>query len=546
MKYFYKLAIVLSYIHTYFMQYRCVRKVVLAENEPECGVKSGDRKGSCDDTIIEVIKLFSFDTLEEEADEQKKSEKECAVGEEEEIESGEACPRRSRSFSRPAYDELEDNKKYKGKYEEEVQLEHVQEKETSSSESPSKDEPEQTPKNTNDPEIHEFRHVLMECSKIPYEINEEVIEGYLKARIHGPEEISQLHNEYPLYLSKGIDFDNIRMPFGVVQENFEQKSETELFEMLHFDDFMNIQLFDFLNTTMIGNLSLARINSLYIQQRIKYLPCYSYLLEYLGKTNTCFNIYRFFNNNMGTYLSEEKSDICNFNDAKIRIIQEKNMKNSNAVERLKEIRKTRHLTNSEREIVGDMIFYQVKNISCVKNILSFFARKRTKIRKDALLISQHFPLPKHYIYRDDILLTSLHYTLSYAIVTLRPLMIKVVEKELIERSEFYFTSALINNLLVVLEFIEHNSQLCQQFFKTYNDLSGFCPRVQSIEDIIITYNYLMMRRQICSIMYNICKLHLKFQYCEYQITNYEDNIFGDYVSLIASLEHTLNDAKNLL
>ncbi|SCO74552.1 conserved Plasmodium protein, unknown function [Plasmodium vivax] len=566
MKYFYKLAIVLVYIHTYFMRNRCVRKVFLAEKEPDSGVKSGDGKGSYDDdddTMTEVIRLLSLQALGQEQEEQKKSEEEGAaggaeekgaaggeeemgaVGGEEEMETGETSPRKRRLSLRQTHFQLKDIKKYKGSSEEE-QTEKVQEKGATSSVSSSKVAPEEKPEKTNDPELDEFRRVLKECDDMNVEIGEEAIEEYIEVGVNTVEKISQVHKDYPLNLAKGIDFENPRMPFGVADKNFDLKSENELRDTLYFDDYMNIPLFEFLNNTMVGNLSLAKVNHLYVKESMKYQACSGSLLEYLGSKNLSFNIDHYFGLNLGTYLSEEQCEICNFEDPKIRAIRERHVENTYVVERLTVINCFRHLNFAERRKLRDIIFYQHKNISHIKKTLSLLAEKRFKIKKDSMLLSQNFSLPKNFIYKDVILLTCLHYVTSYSIVILKPLKIKVVGKGVIQYREFYNTSGMLNHLIALLEFMENNSQLCRKFFDTYKNVGGFYPRLKSTDDIVPIFNYLTVRYQICCIMYNIGKLISKFQYCEDRVTNYEEHLLGDYVKTIFSLERTLNKAKELL
>ncbi|ANQ10337.1 Uncharacterized protein PCOAH_00047540 [Plasmodium coatneyi] len=639
MEYFYKLVIVLAYIHTYLMHSRCVKKVFLAENEPDPGVKSEDGKGPYEeDVLTEVMNLLSFKTLGEEKVEQEKSEEEGAVGgvegrgavggvdelgavggvdelgavggveelgavggveelgavggveelgavggveelgavggveelgavggveelgevggvEElgevggvEDMETGEKSPRKRRLILRKARFQLENIKKYKGTSEEDVQMEEVKEKGTTSSESSSDDapeeKPEEKPEEAGDAALIEFKHVLRVCDYIYFEINDEAIDEYLKTRVYGIERISELHKEYPLNLGKAIDFESLRKPFGVADESLVLINETELHEMLYFDDYMKIPLLDFLNNTTVGKLPLTKVNSLYSQVGIKYLPWNNYLLEYLSPRSISFNIDHFFNNNIGTYLSDEKCEICNFDDTRRMVIGEKNKENNNIVEALREMKNSRELSYGERQRLRYIIFYQLRSLAYVEKKLSFFGEKRNRIKNDLTLLSEYFPLPKKYVYKDVTLLTCLHYVSSYIIVILKPLKGKV-GKNMIEHRELLNTAALVNHLIAVMEFMENNSQLCQKFFEIYRHLRGFYPRLKSSEDIVKMFNYLMIRRQLFCIMYNIGKLLSKLQYCEDQVTNYEDNIFGDYAKLTFSLERTLDKAKEL-
>ncbi|CAA9989787.1 KELT protein [Plasmodium knowlesi strain H] len=572
MEYFYKIVIVLAYIHTYLMQNRCVRKVFLAENEPDSGVKRGDEKGSYDDEIVtRVMNLLSVQTLGKEEEEQEKSEKEDslegveemgavggmeemgavggmeetgAAGWMEEMEVGETSSRKRRLIPRLGYFQLENIKKSKGSSEEEAELEEIQEEAATSSALSSKDAPEEKPEEAKDYEINEFKGVLRECDNINFEINDEGIEEYLKARITGKEKISELNKAYPLNLGKGINFDNPRNPFGEEEEP-EIRNETELREKLYFDSFMEIPLFEFLNNTAVGNLSLEKINSLYVQQGIKYLPCNNFLLEYLGPKNIYFNIEQFFRDNIVTYLSEDKCEICNFDDTKKIVIGQKNEENNKEVERLTEIKRTRELTYAERQKLRYIIFYHLRNMSYVGKRLSCFSEKRIKIKKDIALLLKHFSLPKNYIYKDVSLLACLHYTLSYVILILKPLRVKVIGKNEIDHRELHNTSGLVNYFIALLEFIETNSQLCQKFFKTYENTGGFYPRLKSSEDIVEIFNYLMIKRQLYSIIYNIGKFLSKFKYCEEQVAYYEEHIVGEYVKLTFSLGRTLNKAREL-
>ncbi|GAB68222.1 hypothetical protein PCYB_127870 [Plasmodium cynomolgi strain B] len=484
MKHFYKLAIVLAYIHTYFMRNRCVRKVFLAENEPDSGVKSGDGKGSYDDDVLmeEVINLLSLHALGQEEEEQKnpkkRNRKNPKKGNKKNLKRRNRKNPKKRNRKNPkkrnrknpkkrvqlkgrmkwrlSYRQthflLEDIKKCKRSSEEEVQ-----EKGTTSSASSSKDAPEEKPEKLDDLQLDEFRHVLKECDDIFFEIDDEKIEEYLKAGIHSKEKISELNNEYPLNLSKGINFDNPRAPFGVVEKNFEKKSENEIRATLYFDDFLSTPLYEFLNNTMVGELSLAKVNFFYVKERIKYQPCNNFLLNYLGTKNKPLNIDSFLCLNIGTYLSQDKCEICNFCDTRIRAIREKNVENDYTLERLKQTSVSRHLNYSERKKLREIVFHQLQNISYLRKALSFFAEKRNKIKKDAALLSQNFSLPKNYLYKDVILLTCLHYVISYAIVILKPLKIKVDGKIMIGYREFYFVSGLLNQLIFLLEFMEHNS-----------------------------------------------------------------------------------------
>ncbi|EUD69560.1 hypothetical protein C922_00424 [Plasmodium inui San Antonio 1] len=232
-------------------------------------------------------------------------------------------------------------------------------------------------KKTYDHDLDEFRHVLKKCDDIFFEIYDKPLEEYVKAGMHNIGEISQLHKEYLLKLAKGIDFENASKPFGVAKKNFEMKSENELRGTLYFHDLMNIPLFEFLNNTTVGNLSLAK-ELIFLRKNVK------------------FEILRI---------------------QKTRAIREKNMENRYVVERLKQINATRHLNYAEGKKIIDIIIYQLRNM-------------------------------------------------SYAIVILKPLKIIVLRKDVIEYREFYIASGLLNRLIALLEFIEYNSQLCHEYFKT--------------------------------------------------------------------------------
>ncbi|GAW82721.1 hypothetical protein, conserved [Plasmodium gonderi] len=616
MKNFYNLSIVLLYIHIYFIRNKYVKKVFLAEKQPDSDSKSYYEKDDNDDDNLDAaINLLSLKYTEHKSEEVGavveqeelgavveqeelgafgdgeelgvaggpeevgvvwEEEELGAFGEAEELgafggaeevgelgvleEMGEVegsketefyiqNNRRKRLYARKTQFDVIETKNDKETEEEaktKDQKDELPENETSPSEPLSKDIPEKEQENVCNPDLEEFRSVLQELQEKDTELDIETIEEYLSVGVNKIREISELHKEYPLYLGKKIDFVNIRKPFGIEEENTGDKSEYELQERLYFDDFCYMPLFEFLNNTKIENLSLTTVYSLYNREGINHFPCSNSLLKYLSLKNPEFDIENFLRVNVDLYLSQEKCEVCNFDDPKFRLIKEKNVENKFVIKELVVAHSTRSLTYDEKRIIKSIIFHQIKHISHIKSALTSFAEKIKKIKSDSRILFDYFPVHRNFLYKDDILCTCLHYITCYSMVLLKPLYDKAARGQSISYREFYIVSVKINYIFAQLEFVQHNSHLYQVFCNIYKNMNPFYPRLKTVDDITPIFNYLTVRRQLFCILFNISKFFSKMISCEQIATHYELDIHPKLLKLLFSVECTHNNAKQLL
>ncbi|SBS89438.1 conserved Plasmodium protein, unknown function [Plasmodium ovale] len=372
------------------------------------------------------------------------------------------------------------------------------------------------------------------------------IEEILGAGISGEENVSKLHEEYPVNQSKKIDFKNLRSPFGAEMEGLKNMNEDQLNDTLFFDDFFVCSLNDFLKETIVGKFSLADVNSFYNEGSIKLIPCNADILRYLSSKFSQFNIENFLSKNMRIYLERNDDSICRFENTKIPLIQQHTMKDLTFLENLKINKKSRNVTYGEQQELRQVIYNGNRNSSYMIRKLSLYEKRIEQIEYDLGLLLQNFPINMKYLPREVVIITCIHYTLSYSVELVKPLQSKVMSKDIIKYKNFYYVSSCLNVLINNLEILEFNSQSYNLFTKIYPIFDRHYPRLYSFQDITSVFSFLVVKLHFIVVIFNIVKLFSKLDMCNVDIAYYRENILAAYNKIITDAQTSLRDAQDLI
>ncbi|SBT78561.1 conserved Plasmodium protein, unknown function [Plasmodium ovale] len=377
-------------------------------------------------------------------------------------------------------------------------------------------------------------------------ISVSLIQKYLEAGINGEERISKLHNEYPLNRCKRIDFKNLRKPFGTEMEGLKNMNEDQLNDTLFFDDFFVCSLNSFLKDTKVGNFPLAEVYAFYREGYIRFIPCNIELLDYLSSQFPNFDINYFLYRNMGIYLGRCHNYFWTFWHKRVPLIQKSTRRNKITIEQLKMERTYRNLTLEEMKALRKVFNNEKKHISGLRKLLKKFEKRIEKMNKDLRMLLQFFPVNMNYLYREERIITCIHYILTFCIKLIKPLYDKAQKNVLIEYNMFSNSSSSLNELLNLVEMLEFNSEIHNIFCTLYPQFDKYYPRLKSSDEIIAIYNYLLVKLQSVVVIFDINKFLLALHMSRNLIRRYRNNAFFSYISILSEAEDVFGEAKKLL
>ncbi|SBT78556.1 hypothetical protein POWCR01_120072000 [Plasmodium ovale] len=557
MCYLYKLAIlVLLYAHTCWKIEKCVKKTNLAEKEPSRELIAGNLEDDFDDDSTKLSMQFSSmgypETREVEKPEElgaiEGAKKMGAIPKSLTQKPGDAYSRRRLDCE---INELRDIQKHEGTSKDVVgkdaNVEELCENEPEKS-SMSEHNTLKKKKKFKDVEIgvaDAFVKSVIESNESVPSFNATSIQKYLGAGIDDAESIFKLNSEYPLNHSKKINFKNLRRPFGSVVKSLKYLNEMELYSIFFFDDFMETKLRDFLKVTKVGNFFLENVYSFYRVGCIRYIPCNIEMLGYLSSKFSPFDMEKFISRNIGIYLGLSENYVCNFKDKQISAIGKNTEKNIQFLENLKVNKRIRYVTRKEKRILQEIISNAKGNVENMKKLLNSFDRRINKIYNDSRELVKFFPVNRKYMHRDDMLITCIHYILIYCVNLIKPLYVKIQKGEVLQYSILSNIASSLNDLMYVLELLEFNSEIYNNFVKIYPDFDKYYPRLRSFEEIITVYNFLNVKIHFVVIIYNMVKFYLKMDQCLNIINFYKNNTYFVYTKLLSDAETTLKDATEM-
>ncbi|SBT43820.1 KELT protein [Plasmodium ovale wallikeri] len=377
-------------------------------------------------------------------------------------------------------------------------------------------------------------------------VSASLIEEYLSAGINGKDRISKLHNEYPLNRCKRIDFKNLRRPFGIEMKSLKNMNEDQLNDAIFFDDFFACSLGNFLKETKVGKFSLAEACMFYKVGSIRFIPCSLELLKYLSSVFPLFDIDDFLYSKMGTYLGRSYGFFFIFADRKIPLIRKNTIKDKHLLEKMKTIKTNRELTLGEKQALRHIFYYANINVSRLNKLIKLYESRISIIEKDLGTLVQFFPVNKKHIHRNDLIIVSMHYILSFCVHLIKPLYDKAQMNMLIGYKNFYYVSSYLNYLINLLEMLEFNSELCNMFSTLYPEFDKYYPRLKYVEEITTIYNYLLVKLQSVVVIYDISKFLLKLYMASDMIKDYRENVFILYTKILSDTEVVLRDAEELI
>ncbi|SBS99540.1 KELT protein [Plasmodium ovale curtisi] len=377
-------------------------------------------------------------------------------------------------------------------------------------------------------------------------VSASLIQEYLSAGINGEDRISKLNEEYPLNRSKKIDFKNLRSPFGTEVKCLKDLDEEQLNDALFFDDFFACSLDNFLKETKVGKFSLAEACMLYKVGTIRFIPCSLELLKYLSSVFPLFDIDDFLYDKMGTYLGRSHGFFFIFADKKIPLIQKNTIKDKNLLEKMKTIKTNRELTFGEKQTLRNIFYNANTNVSRMNKLIKLYESRISKIEEDLGTLVHFFPVNKRHIHRNDLIIVSMHYILSFCVHLIKPLYDKAQRNMLIEHKKFYYVSSYLNYLINHLEMLEFNSELCNIFSTLYPEFGKYYSRLKYVEEIITIYNYLLVKLQSVVVIYDISKFLLKLYMASDLIKDYRENVFILYTKILSDTESVLRDAEKMI
>ncbi|SBS89429.1 KELT protein [Plasmodium ovale curtisi] len=377
-------------------------------------------------------------------------------------------------------------------------------------------------------------------------VSASLIQLYLKAGISGEERISKLNNDYPLNRSKKIDFKNLRSPFGTEVKCLKDLDEEQLNDALFFDDFFVCSLSNFLKNTKVGKFYLSEVCTFYKAGFIRFFPCSVELLEYLTLLFPLFDINYFLYKNMVIYIGRSHNYIWNFGHRKIPLIRKHTTKDKFTLEQLKMDSTYRHITFDEIQELECMIENGKRNISELRKIFKKIDKKMEKINDDLKTLLYFFPMNLNYLCREECIITCIHYILTFCNQLIKPLYDKSQSNEQNDYKIFSNVSSTLNTIMNLLEMLEFNSELYNIFCTYYPEFDNFYPRLNSVEEITIIYNYFLVKLQYTAVIFDICKSLLKLHGSRHIIKYYKEYAFVSYRKVLSDVIEVLEDSERVI
>ncbi|KAI4836906.1 KELT protein [Plasmodium brasilianum] len=608
MRYLYKLTIALLCIYKYCKINKSIKKIFLAEKQLEPELKSDDEENDYnEETLTNVLRVLSIDVEQgkveyegmEKDDELKETEAvEEYTGRDEEVELEELGT--SKGYIEGYEDEEMENLGAVGGYvesdtyvefedleevkeidkndsdclpystrrkirEKEIEVKSKRRHQKKLQESIGRKEEIKTPESEaygitmmtkylsyvqdikiNDEDGEEFQRIITESTAMNYDLDFTLIVRYFNVGISGEENISKLNREYPIYKGKKIDFENIDKPFGVSLKNLKNVSKEELCGTLFFDDFIHIPLSNILKEVKVGNLTIEKILFFYKVRNINFIVCNSNILSFLKSQFSDLNLETVASYSYGLYSNNEENDIFNFYESKFFSIKENNNKLKSILDDFKKSKELMEVTEEQLNCLRKIIFNLNMDITYMNIIIFSLNIKKSHIVDDLKQIHSLFPLNKEKLERDEIILTTMHYSLSYCLHLIKPLFSKYKNNEILNYVEFFGVSSILNENVVFIEFLQHNSEFYKIFCKLYNSVDQYLPRMKSYDDIEPILNFILIRLHIITVIFNMVKLLLNRDLCHGILGNYEEVQLPIYKGILLDSENILKTAEEML
>ncbi|KOB88688.1 hypothetical protein PFDG_03303 [Plasmodium falciparum Dd2] len=395
-------------------------------------------------------------------------------------------------------------------------------------------------------DIDEFRNVIITSKDINQKFDFTLIENYLGLGISTKEDVEKMNVKYPLYRGEKINFKNLRNPFRIEHPYLKEMESLYVSEILFFDDYLDMDLFSFLSEQVVGNLTLQKILIIFKNEGIKYLHFSEDTLKYVNFNYPDFNLYKCMNLYKKNYVDRDEKDICDFSNEDFPLIKENNKRIRAILLDLKRRSLNRNMTKGEKQLLKSIIFEQKKTYSLIRKILSNFTLITNKIRRDYSNILSNISSNGTLLPRDGFLLQSAYYILNYCLSIVKPFYDKIQKNEQYNYNEIARLSGMINSLINVLEFIEHNSALYNDLLDRCKCLQSFYPRVDSEQGLVKFYRYVIAKIEVMALVYDIHIILSKMNKCEMLIKEYERYKFPSYHRLLVNNEILLNDAERIL
>ncbi|CRG94557.1 conserved Plasmodium protein, unknown function [Plasmodium gallinaceum] len=543
MNYFYRISILLFYFHAQSHINKCIKKISLSEEFAKHALKSNSTDDIHDnESTTEVVEDTDHSSESPKSEELKEmgAVGGCEKESTDEIESNQV----ENTFKKK--NNIRKNKKRSKK-----RVENKQKEDEIPSRKLIKDVlrlqkiPQENSLSVNKEELKEFEVVITALNKVNENLNNSFIEKFLAFGIR-KEHAKGLNEEFPIYLGSKINFTNMEKPFGTEFKNLNAANKLELNDTLFFDNFMSINLYKFLNETYVGNLPLEKVPIMYYMKNINYLPYNIQILSFLNSKCTLQNILSKIPTLITLYLESDNPEICDFNERDSSLIHKENVRIINFLERLRANKRFRYFTEDEYAKLNRIISYAERNINLMQRITIGYNVKIDVINDGISNFLNKISLDDKLLSRDNIIISCIFYILSYCIEFAKPLYEKILKRKRYTYEELFFISSNLNMYINILEFLEHNSKLCNDFHNHFRDLEAYYPRVKSGETLLFFYNYIMIKINIMSIIYNINKLFLRITFCERMVEKYKKHNYSEYGDIMNELQYILNTSVHLI
>lgn len=221
-------------------------------------------------------------------------------------------------------------------------------------------------------------------------------------------------------------------------------------------------------------------------------------------------------------------------------------KDKNLLEEFKNNRIYRELTSEEMQELRQIFNNGKRNTSGTRKLLKTFEKRIEKINEDLEAFLEIFFLNTKYLNRDELIFTCIHYILSFCVQLIKPLYDKAQCNAYIEYDTFSNSSRSLNELLSHLEMLEFNSELYNIICTLYPEFDKYYPRLNSFEEIISVYNYLVVKLQFIVVIFDISKFLLKLYMYINQIKCYRDHALVSYKNILSDTEALLRDSQRMI
>lgn len=352
--------------------------------------------------------------------------------------------------------------------------------------------------------------------------------------------------KYPIYQGKKIDFSNIRKPFGTTIEAADETKIKSPYYELYFDDICHFHIKEFLTETYIGNLNLRQIIRLYKYYNVHYVPFSVEVLQYLEENSYMKNVIQ----QMEYYLQKfvlYSQQNCRFHKLNVDSISEQKENSTNIINRLMIISKFRQLAPDEKNQIQEIYKITQRSINILSNALNNGEYKREELLNILINFSNKLsPDISKFETRERLIITAMHYLYSYLLLCILPYYKKILSRNFDIARDSGKIPRNINYLIDLLEFLQHNSKLYNDFVQKVKIMDRVCPRLYSLKSIVSLYKYITLNLEIISVIFNFYKIHIRVTTCFKSQMFFQNMYFPIYERLISELQLVCQAAIDLM